>query len=221
MEAAADVLLGMAAEKIQALVIHLCTIAHTHAYTQTHMPSVFLFSLSLSFSDMQKCTQSCSSINTLLPSFLPSFLLHRSLAICNSYSILLSTAFIYFTLHSTVLTVKAATALLQIAQMLWWKETQTCNYSYCSHITTHIRNDISIVLVLLQQCVHYNSLEDVLYYVRSVLREAYLCFKVSHTALWVVWLCRHQTRLIYWSCVLTEATHCSYQLPVFFGSRGG
>lgn len=156
-----------------------------------------------------------SSINTLLPSFLPSFLLHRSLEICNSYSILLSTAFIYFTLHSTVLTVKAATALLQIAQMLWWKETQICNYSYCSHITTHIRNDISIVLVLLQQCVHYNSLENVLYYVRSVLREAYLCFKVSHTTLWVVWLCRHQTRLIYWSCVLTEATHCSYQLPVF------
>lgn len=29
MEAAADVLLGMAAEKIQALVIHLCTSAHT------------------------------------------------------------------------------------------------------------------------------------------------------------------------------------------------
>lgn len=33
MEAAADVLLGMAAEKIQAPVIHLCSSEHTYAYT--------------------------------------------------------------------------------------------------------------------------------------------------------------------------------------------
>lgn len=33
MEAAADVLLGMAAEKIQALVIHLCTSARAHTNT--------------------------------------------------------------------------------------------------------------------------------------------------------------------------------------------
>lgn len=33
MEAAADMLVGMAAEKIQALVIHLCSSEHTYAFT--------------------------------------------------------------------------------------------------------------------------------------------------------------------------------------------
>lgn len=33
MEAATDVLLGMAAEKIEVPVIHLCTSEHTYAYT--------------------------------------------------------------------------------------------------------------------------------------------------------------------------------------------
>lgn len=61
MEAAADVLLGMAAEKIQTLVICLCTIVLTCTYTHTPLPSLsFVFPLLLSFSDKHKYPQSLS-----------------------------------------------------------------------------------------------------------------------------------------------------------------
>lgn len=66
MEAAADVLLGMAAEKIQALVIHLCTSAHTCSQVHT-LPLCLFHFLSLSVFESQTDRIFSSLVNELFP----------------------------------------------------------------------------------------------------------------------------------------------------------
>lgn len=151
MEAAADVLLGMAAEKIQALVIHLCTSVHTHMHTHTLPPFAFSHSLSHFLTHTQMYTTFLSFflsfINTLFP--LSS---HPPLALCNPHPILLSTAFIYFTSQAARLTfTEAAVAAVPhgIAHVLWWKEAQTCSDSEGSQIISHInKKTIKIIFLL-------------------------------------------------------------------------
>lgn len=103
MEAAADVLLGMAAEKIQVLVIHLSPI-HTHTHTGAHcLLFSFFYKLSYKHTCMKDAlTQTQTQAHThghtkCVQSFSLSFSLSLpSLAFSNPSLILLSTTFIYF-----------------------------------------------------------------------------------------------------------------------------
>lgn len=129
MEAAADVLLGMAAEKIQALVIHLCTsvCAHTRAHSHIHVHSFCVFSLSLSFSDTHTNVHNLSLLSVFHKHPL-SFLLTPTLGTLQPPPHLaVHLLYLFYITGSALLTFTAAGAAAMphgIAGVLCWKQAQ-------------------------------------------------------------------------------------------------
>ncbi len=234
MEAAADVLLGMAAEKIQALVIHLCTSAHTHTHTHTltHTPSLsppFAFSHSLSLFLTHTHTHTHTQIYTI--SFPPSLCLSQTPSFLSPHTHPWHSAtptssccplplfILHPRQHSAYLYSSSSSSSSSIASwdssgvvvkggrnMQWFRGQS----NYQSYQQERSINTFPVVSILIYKRNIYSVF-------RNVLDADYWCaswhfLETSHTALPFVFVCflRLQIRLIDWSCFLTEGTHMTH-----------